>query len=452
MQKNKAVYALPLLAKLLLLVCGAFLVWSSMGVSGSINASLGIYEIAKYALLFTFVLICVGIILQNAQLIASLCKAISIVMLLQAMAGIFQYHGVAFTELPGANALPYGLMANRNLFGSALAFMLPFSVYAVYNSKGFWRIFSISSLAVCAYALVLSQTRSAWLGAVAVMLVSLLLSVLFIKPFNKKWLLWYGIAAVSILAIGYIAVATDTQGGLAKEVTERVNSLAGGNAADSASGAAANSNERIKIWKKTLQVIKDNPVTGVGFGNWKVVVPKYGTSGTVWETGKTVPDRVHNVYLQVIAETGWLGGILFILIWLLVAGCGLVALKKSASNAQKFLIAVLLGGLAAFGIDCMFSFGIERIEHTVLLGLMAAILIAQYLQVTTKEKTETTTAKKMPWLLPVCYMGLAAFCIFLGKEKYHFEKQLPIANAYQKQGKIPKLLKRWKKEAAAGLP
>ncbi len=436
-KKDTNTYPSPLVVKVLLLLCVLYLAWGSIGVAKSINPSLGILDITKFLLMTSLVFLLVRIIFIQPLLLKKLCNAITVVTALQSLIGILQYYGISFNDLPGSNALPYGLMANRNLFGSALVLLLPFCIYSLYINKGFWRMAAISSLVLLTYALLLSQTRSAWLSAVAIVIIPLFLSLLFIRPFNKKMFISYAIAFISIIAIAFFAFAVDKEEGtLSRDVRERVGSLVGKTSKDSInSGAAENVNERFIIWKKTLQIINDNPVWGVGLSNWKIEVPKYGTLGTVWQTGSYVPDRVHNVYLQQLAETGWVGGLLFFSIWLLVGWCGLVSLKKNTDNATKFLLALMLGGLVAFAIDCMFSFGIERIEHIVYLSLIAAIIITHYLIIKQEEKKEKKFSLNPTLVLPIFLIAIGGFGVFLGNEKHRFEKQLPIANAYQKAGK-----------------
>ena len=109
---------------------------------------------------------------EESQLL-KLCKAMLWVSIIQGMVGILQYYEMAFTEVPGANAKPYGLMANRNLFGSAQAFLLPFSFICIIQGKQTWKYISWRAIAIIIISVLLSQTRSAWLAASAIMIVSL---------------------------------------------------------------------------------------------------------------------------------------------------------------------------------------------------------------------------------------------------------------------------------------
>ena len=46
-------------------------------------------------------------------------------------------------------------------------------------------------------------------------------------------------------------------------------------------------NERFVLWKKTLQMVKEHPLTGVGLSHWKLVIPRYGMENLRSAEGST---------------------------------------------------------------------------------------------------------------------------------------------------------------------
>jgi O-antigen ligase len=70
---------------------------------------------------------------------------------------------------------------------------------------------------------------------------------------------------------------------------------------------------RVYLWSSTFQMARDNPILGVGAGNFKVAYPLYRSS----KESETIPKGVkysqaHNDFLEVWAETGTLGLICFL--------------------------------------------------------------------------------------------------------------------------------------------
>lgn len=65
--------------------------------------------------------------------------------------------------------------------------------------------------------------------------------------------------------------------------------------------------DRLIVWEDTLGMIRDHPLLGVGLGGFRVAFPHYQSFATdlVW-------DHAHNDYVEALAETGVLGGVLIL--------------------------------------------------------------------------------------------------------------------------------------------
>jgi hypothetical protein len=164
--KKRSFVIPPGLIQLVFVTGAAFTVWSIIGIIGAVNYHEGIYETSRHLLHLVLLYLIMVAVQENAASLLMICSVATIVSLLQSLVGILQFYDIAFTELPG-NFKPYGLMANRNLFGSFQAFTLPFVMYVLYAGKRLWKIFAAIALVAAAIALMLSQTRSAWLSGAA---------------------------------------------------------------------------------------------------------------------------------------------------------------------------------------------------------------------------------------------------------------------------------------------
>lgn len=72
---------------------------------------------------------------------------------------------------------------------------------------------------------------------------------------------------------------------------------------------------RFTIWNESLPIIKDNWLVGVGLDNFGIAYNQY--------YGNTLTDKVHNVYLQILATNGIIGFIPYMLWLLVILICGL---------------------------------------------------------------------------------------------------------------------------------
>lgn len=419
----------PPLVKYVFITGLALVSWSLACLLLSVNPTAGMYEILRQLLNLIVLFLVTEMVGGKPETTTMICKIFVVVALFQSFVGILQYYDIAFKDLPGANEKPYGLMANRNLFGSAQALVLPFVIFVLYKEAGKWRYASAAALVALITSLILSQTRAAWLSAIAIILVSLVLVLVFSAVNRKKWLLGALVLAGATMGIIALLLATDKEGILAQEVKERTASLV--NAGSDSAHSTATVNDRLTIWKKTTELVKDHPITGVGPENWKLNILSYGSGGVSWSGGYYVPDRIHNVYLQMAAETGFPGVGLFVGFWLLVTIAGFRVIMKPISETQRVLMILMVSGLAAFATDCMFSFPTERIEHMLYVMLMGGIILGNYIS-NTQNITRTSVLTK--WI-PVVFIIVSLLNGIMGFKRYSFEKSLKYAIAYDMEGR-----------------
>ena len=115
-------------------------------------------------------------------------------------------------------------------------------------------------------------------------------------------------------------------------------------------------NSRISMSKNTIEMIKDNPMLGVGLGNFNVFYPKYqkyNFAGNYNEQIQVV--QAHNDPLQIIAETGIIGGLLALAVIFLFFK---MIINRLAGDKDTGYFIALAIGVATFGIliNSCFSF------------------------------------------------------------------------------------------------
>ena len=122
---------------------------------------------------------------------------------------------------------------------------------------------------------------------------------------------------------------------------------------------------RAEIWKATLQLIKDHPLLGVGFGGYWTAMPRYFRG-----TGEWSLQQAHNDYLEIVASGGVIGAALFL--WF--AGSVVASALKSRRSRDPFFKSARLGalaGLVAVAVHSFVDFGL----HTTVNGMIFVVLI-----------------------------------------------------------------------------
>ncbi|MEM9823151.1 MAG: O-antigen ligase family protein, partial [Bacteroidota bacterium] len=130
--------------------------------------------------------------------------------------------------------------------------------------------------------------------------------------------------------------------------------------------------ERLFVWYKTMNLVQEKPILGYGTGNWKLQFPSKNIEGGFRLMEKDlVFTRVHNDFLEVLAETGILGLLFYLSIFVLA----IVGLFKSMWQEGKTLNranVILLATVVGYMLIAFFDFPKERPEHQVLLALLIA--------------------------------------------------------------------------------
>jgi O-antigen ligase len=196
---------------------------------------------------------------------------------------------------------------------------------------------------LCTWALVVSQTRSAWVGAA--------LGLTVIAVLRAPRLLWLlGAAAAAVLLLRPASVVS------------RLTIL------------DESSRDRYYMWQAGIDMVLDKPVFGQGPGMILAVYPRYR-----WpEAPNPQQPHLHNNPLQVAAERG-LPGLAFFLWWAVAAfAAALGEARRGAAEGPDVVWAAggALGALAAVFVAGLFEYNLGDSEVLMLFLLLTAVPFA----------------------------------------------------------------------------
>lgn len=255
------------------------------------------------------------------------------------------------------------LFLHKNFLSSALMLTLPWVVVNAFtdDNKKLKTLSRVTSILLI-LTLIFLQTRGVWLGLFGGLFIAILAVVLSKSP-NKKVLTRAMGIGIGIGATGLLIALT----------------LAGDTVFDS-----TNIDSRFKMWDHGIQMANENPITGVGGGNWKIHYPKYGVGNAdrgIIE-GTTTLIRPHNDFIWVLSEFGYPGLILFggFMAWM-----SLLAWKNALDQKDDGIwdYALLFGWIAYLGYS-MGEFPLERPFHQFMLILMTGMILTRNKSVKTK--------------------------------------------------------------------
>jgi len=232
-----------------------------------------------------------------------------------------------------------GLSANPNVIGGVIAALLPLQVYAMRNTR---RWIAAVLIGLSGVALIFSETRGAWLALILITGMWLLWRVIKRRQTNVRRARWQWLIIVVVISLLGAAVLIITPLG------SRLLGLGG---------------DREQIWRNSLDLVGDYPLTGFGLGDFEMT---YSTYALLVHVGNTM--HAHNLWLDVWLNLGLLG-------LLALAGMVINAVWVKPSPSPWRMVSLMTLGvilLHALVDDSIFGYGGAAIPIIFIpLGLLA---------------------------------------------------------------------------------
>ncbi|MCJ7645960.1 O-antigen ligase family protein [bacterium] len=224
-----------------------------------------------------------------------------------------------------------GTWASYNDFAWYLTFMLPISMSLLFSrTKGIYKSMCGLTLVVGIGALICTLSRAGWYSFGVATLIVLLLN--FAKTKGKTELSNFATSIVAILIVISVIATVNPQ--FLNIVNRRVLS-------DDYDSAYS----RIPQMQVASNIIRANPLLGIGINNYTEVMDQYDTTDV--KLTSITRHQVHNIFLQVAAEMGIAGLAIFIWLIFMVYKKGLSYFKESEGSMSAIVIG-LIAGITAF--------------------------------------------------------------------------------------------------------
>jgi hypothetical protein len=188
-----------------------------------------------------------------------------------------------------------------NYFTASAVLCLPIAFYLfAYSRKRFDRLFAAACMLPIIGAVLVDASRG---GLVAIIAAG---AVIFLRSRGRR-----GLFLALAGALGLVLLLSP-----ASPVRRLLHPKPGDIAA---------ANDRLELWSAGLRMVEAHPLTGIGLGNFEAEVPRY------LAPGQHIDFIAHNTYIEMAAELGLPGLVLFLAILL----CGLQSLRRTRQLAEK---------------------------------------------------------------------------------------------------------------------
>jgi|GEM_PF-3154958 len=301
-----------------------------------------------------------------------------------AIIGIFQFFGYNPDFLYQA-AVPGTTFGNKNFATQYIVSAWPFSIYATYSfRKNRIGLLSAFSSFVILFFILITRTRSAWLSTLSNFVTATLLFALYAgkhnisvlnllkTKFNKlcKFIL-PGLAFMAVFT--FLAVnRQDTPKTISLDIEDEFKSIT-----ETGKGSA---NWRLIAWTNTLEMIKDNFIKGIGLGNWEFNYPLYARKARIDPdfNEKRQAKRTHNDFLQITAELGIGGIILFLLFIGNIMYISVRLFFNDSDRRWKLLGITALLSVIEVLCDALFNFPFQESLPPFMLAITGAMITYGY--------------------------------------------------------------------------
>ncbi len=225
------------------------------------------------------------------------------------------------------------LFGDPNLIGIFSIFLGIYWLGEIINPNPYYRsniIVSFTLLAIAFFHLLLSQSRSAWIGFIVAVIAYLIMTSVIKR---SRGLVSITFIMIFLILAASILIKTTKAGDI---IIDRIWSVFENR------GVAEEERFTFFYTLRSFQVALDNPL-GVGPGMTSVITGLTSVDGD--------PIGAHNTYVQILAENGWIAGVVFIasIVWILYSSIRGGFVDRRRLGISESVISAAFLGLATCG-------------------------------------------------------------------------------------------------------
>ncbi|MDY7396735.1 O-antigen ligase family protein [Aureibaculum sp. 2210JD6-5] len=235
-----------------------------------------------------------------------------------------------------------------------------------------------------------TRSRGAWLAVLVSSFILLEFKYHFIQGMFKKT---YGVKRITLLLVTFIIFCS----GLCGIYQFKKGSSDG----------------RLFIWKVTAGIIKDFPVTGVGFDRFKAHYMDY-QANYFKEHGETrealVADNTYyafNEWLQFVSENGLVGAVLMVIVLFTL-------FKIQVVDKNKYIFLIAKATFLAIGAFAFVSYPMQILPIKVVLATLLALLGCLNMQVFNRFSFKKNHGPYSTWIFKTAFLLLGSIGIYKG--------------------------------------
>jgi O-antigen ligase len=363
----------------LFLLYSGFILISLLSVISAINVVESFVKIFHLITFFISLSIILLFVFRKIIKVDSILIIVSISLLIDMYYSLMGYAPFLLNNIEynyDQNNRLVGLYGNRNILATLLCFKIPFVILLAYRNKSrIIKLLAFTTLIMAFFNITLLSSRATYLSIIlclTFLLLTLLLlykKKLYIKYYLRKTSLFF-VPLIAALIMSSYSVDSQDEGA----VINRVSTIT--------SSSDVSKNTRLRYYNHAVTHTLKYPFLGGGIGNWKILSVKYDADNI---ENYIIPYNAHNDFLEAFAETGIVGGLLYLLFFLYIPYCFFKNIKEKLYDKEEFTQSILLFlPFIVYFVDLNLNFPSSRPSNQVVLLLYILLVMLTQLKIDEK--------------------------------------------------------------------
>jgi len=333
--------------------------------------------------------------------------SIEVYAVLEQALGMFKTTGV----INGVNLK--GVTANRNITAFSIAIKIPFVLYILqFKQKKIIQLALPSVICASIFCLTMISSRASF---IAVVLIAILYIVMKLFLFKKNRDFKEVKNTLNIILPLLVAVVLNQvlfSNSKTVSALDRASTI-------SVSTNDGSINQRLRYYEDVLTHLASNPIFGTGIGNWKIKSIDYDKIDIM---GYVVPYHAHSDFIQIGAELGIIGFLLYLAVFLsAVYFCYRIIRAQRLPEREQVFVFICLIALGVYTIDANLNFPIARPQVLCTWAIILAFINFYYQK--NKEMSKTSEAlninmKILSFVIPLVGLFFILPSIFIANKTY----------------------------------
>jgi len=329
-----------------------FFIWAGLSYFYAINPTEVLVNMARHTNTF-FMYVYMALFIQKFNAKDKLLSWILVFILAAEVYAVLEQAIAMFEStgrVDGGNLK--GVTANRNITAFSIAVKIPFALFLLeFKQKKIFKIGLPVLIFLSIFSLTMISSRASFIAVALTALLYVVMKLFLFKKNNDAKVLKSSLYIIIPLFAAFLFNQILFSSSKTVSALDRASTI-------SISTNDGSINQRLRYYEDVLTHLMSNPIFGTGIGNWKIKSIDYDKNDI---QGYVVPYHAHSDFIQIGAELGVLGFLLYLGIFLsAIFFCYRVIMSTKMPEQNQIFIFICLIALGVYTIDANLNFPIAR--------------------------------------------------------------------------------------------